>query len=155
MRDRARCDPLTGLGNRRAFELEFAVERTRAERHQRFFSVAMIDLDGLKTINDTHRHAAGDACLRATGWQLVAVCRRVDSAYRIGGDQFVVLMPETDRAGAATFLTRLGAGATPAFSAETATFPCDGFGLLDVADRRLYIERAQRGPRRVAVARVS
>lgn len=153
LRDEALHDALTGLGNRRAFELGFAVERARAERHQRFVSVAMIDLDGLKRVNDAEGHAAGDARLRACAKALSGACRRSDVAYRIGGDEFVVLLPETDRAGAATFLTRLGAGAMPAFSAGAATFPSDGFQLVDVADRRLYHERAHRRPTRSTAAR--
>jgi diguanylate cyclase (GGDEF)-like protein len=137
-------DSLTGVGNRRAFDLALAKERARAERHQRFFSVAMIDLDGLKVVNDTQGHAAGDARLDGVAKHLVAACRRIDAPYRIGGDEFVVLMPETDSAGANAFVARLGRTTIPAFSAGTATFPADGFELLRVADSRLYAGRARR-----------
>jgi diguanylate cyclase (GGDEF)-like protein len=148
----ALCDPLTEVGNRRAFDRSFAKEQARAERHQRFFSVAMIDLDGLKVLNDTQGHAAGDERLRGVGEHLVAACRRVDTAYRIGGDEFAVLMPETDRAGANAFVERLRHPPMPSFSAGTATFPSDGFELLQVADSRLYTGRTGRdSPGRVAV----
>ncbi len=147
----ALCDPLTGVGNRRAFDLGFAKERARAERHQRFFSVAMIDLDGLKVVNDTMGHAAGDERLQGVAEHLVATCRRIDAPYRIGGDEFVVLMPDTDSTGANAFVARLRRAPIPSFSAGVATFPSDGFELLRVADSRLYAGRAQRDqPERVA-----
>lgn len=150
----ALCDSLTGVGNRRAFDLGFAKERARAERHQRFLSVAMIDVEGLKGVSDTNGHAAGDERLQGLAEHLVAACRRMDGAYRIGGDELVVLMPETDSAGAKAFVTRLRGAPMPSFSAGIATFPSDGFDLLGVADSRLYAGRAERGsPGRVAVAR--
>jgi diguanylate cyclase (GGDEF)-like protein len=155
LRAEALCDPLTGLGNRRAFDLALAKERARAERHQRFFSVAMIDLDGLKAVNDTRGHAAGDARLRRVAQHLDAACRRIDSPYRIGGDEFVVLLPETETAGATAFVERLGRGAIPAFSAGTATFPRDGLELVNVADARLYSARARRRPPLVVVTSAS
>jgi GGDEF domain-containing protein len=145
LRADARSDALTGLGNRRAFDLAFGMELARAERHQRCFSVALIDLDGLKAINDSRGHTTGDARLQDGARRLATMCRSIDSAYRVGGDEFVVLLPETDGPGAGTFVGRLRAGPMPAFSYGTATFPADGHELLDVADRRLSSERARRG----------
>jgi diguanylate cyclase (GGDEF)-like protein len=154
LRVAATRDPSTGFGNRTAFELGFATERARAQRHQRFFTVTVIRLDGLGAISDSRGHRAGDALLRPAARALHAACRRSDAIYWIADDAFAVVMPETEHSGAATFVTRQGA-AMPAFSFGTAIFPSDGFRLLEVADRRLSPAPAPRGPRHASVARVS
>jgi len=91
----ASTDELTGLANLRAFReiASHEIERSRRYRHQ--ISLAYIDVDDLKSVNDRHRHAEGDRVLRALATVLLANVRSVDTVARIGGDEFVVLMPET------------------------------------------------------------
>src|SRR4029079_18403710 len=82
----ALVDPLTGLLNRRALERDLRRERARATRYGRRFSLMVIDVDGLKTVNDTDGHLAGDLYLRSLATALGDVLRSGDEAYRIGGD---------------------------------------------------------------------
>lgn len=103
----AHADPLTGLLNRRAF-LDQAEERwNRTRRHQRPLALIILDLDHFKTINDTHGHATGDAALRAAAGLIQGVCRRSDLAARWGGEEFILLLPETTLAEAKTLAERL------------------------------------------------
>lgn len=92
----AATDPLTGLLNRRA--IQQALERTFAEavRHDQDVTCVMIDLDGFKRLNDGVGHQAGDRVLRVAARVLEANCRRSDAAGRFGGDEFIVVMPQTD-----------------------------------------------------------
>jgi len=83
----ARRDPLTELGNRRAFDERFDQPRTGD------VVLGIGDLDGFKEINDVHRHLAGDACLREVAAVLAAHARRDDAVFRWGGDEFAVLLP--------------------------------------------------------------
>jgi diguanylate cyclase (GGDEF)-like protein len=100
-------DPLTGLLNRRGFEEIGGAELRRAERYDRPIAFALLDLDRFKEINDRYGHATGDRVLQEVAAQLKQL-RHSDVAVRLGGDEFGVLMPETDRAGAEVLLTRLG-----------------------------------------------
>lgn len=141
-------DPLTGLLNRRALERDLRAEMGRAARYGRRFSLMVLDMDGLKAINDEHGHAAGDSRLRALAGALADGLRLGDNAYRLGGDEFVVLLPETGEARASTVADRILAAGAPPFSWGTATYPNDGNelgALLDLADRRLYDARRARG----------
>lgn len=106
-RDLARTDALTGLFNARAFteQAELAVATSR--RYQRPLTLAYIDLDDFKAVNDSEGHAVGDAVLRRVGRALGAGFRDVDIVARLGGDEFVVLMPETTAEGAEQGLARL------------------------------------------------
>jgi len=105
----ATVDTLTGLANRRYF-LELA-ERAfyQAQRYNRPLSVVMIDVDNFKHINDTFGHAAGDQVLRAVAGRMQTVLRRSDILGRYGGDEFVVLLPETGHEGARRMTERLRA----------------------------------------------
>ena len=103
----ALTDNLTGLGNHRSFHEDLQREIARRTRSGSCFSVVMLDLDGLKQINDTLGHQAGDARLRALGECLRATMRATDSAYRIGGDELIVLLPDERAWGAFTFAQRL------------------------------------------------
>jgi diguanylate cyclase (GGDEF)-like protein len=90
----AALDQLTGLYNRRSGEQRLAEEISRALRHARPLTVLLIDLDGLKQINDRLGHAAGDLVLRRFSERLQRAIRGSDLAVRLGGDEFMVLLPE-------------------------------------------------------------
>ena len=96
----ALVDQLTGLGNRRAFDDRLDAEVSRAGRYHTSLSLAMIDLDGFKEINDQHGHTAGDAVLRRVGALLDDVMRASDIATRYGGDEFAVILPDTTKTAA-------------------------------------------------------
>jgi len=114
----ATIDTLTGLANRRYF-LETA-ERAfyQAQRYNRPLSVVMIDVDNFKHINDNFGHATGDQVLRAVARRMQSVLRRSDILGRYGGDEFVVLLPETGQEGARRMTERLRAAVAMAASTE-------------------------------------
>jgi len=89
-------DPLTGLYNRRKFHEFMQNEIIRASRHERGFSVIMIDLDDFKYINDTFGHPVGDMVLKEVAALLEVELRRVDVLARLGGDEFAIILPETE-----------------------------------------------------------
>lgn len=89
-----RHDSLTGLYNRRAYEERLAVETSRATRYEQPLSICLFDLDGFKELNDRHGHAAGDEVLCDVA-RLIDDSRVADDAFRIGGDEFALLMPQT------------------------------------------------------------
>ncbi len=89
-------DPLTGLYNRRKFHEFLHNEIIRASRHERGFSVIMVDLDDFKYINDTFGHPAGDMVLKSISVLLKAELRSVDVLARLGGDEFAIILPETE-----------------------------------------------------------
>jgi diguanylate cyclase (GGDEF)-like protein len=91
----AHTDPLTGLLNRRAFEAAKAAEVARARRTGQALAVVMIDVDGFKSLNDRHGHAAGDGVLRRLGQEVTAALRLTDIAARIGGDEFCLVLAAT------------------------------------------------------------
>jgi diguanylate cyclase (GGDEF)-like protein/PAS domain S-box-containing protein len=93
LEDQAVHDALTGLYNRRFFEETFRREHHRATRNGENLAVVLMDIDRLKNYNDDHGHAAGDEVLRASAAVMVGAIRREDAACRIGGDEFVVLLP--------------------------------------------------------------
>jgi diguanylate cyclase (GGDEF)-like protein len=143
----ARFDALTGVMNRRSFEDDIARELGRVTRHGGRFSLVMVDLDGLKTINDSLGHTAGDARLQALGVALRSSTRREDTAYRVGGDEFAVLLPGASREQAMRVMYRVAEAAEPArFSWGVACCPADGTtagALVAAADTRLYRRRAR------------
>jgi diguanylate cyclase (GGDEF)-like protein len=106
-RREARVDPLTGLYNQRWIAESLEREIRRAERYPAPLSVLVVDLDGLKAINDQRGHAAGDAALRHASGQFLKVLRQADGAARIGGDEFCIVLPETNADGAANVGRRL------------------------------------------------
>jgi two-component system cell cycle response regulator len=89
-------DPLTGLFNRHKLGEVLEVEIERSRRYGRSLSVVMMDMDGLKRINDTRGHPVGDAVLQAVAQAIRSAVRRVDMPTRFGGDEFLVLLPEAD-----------------------------------------------------------
>jgi diguanylate cyclase (GGDEF)-like protein len=106
-RELARTDELTGATNRRSFFEAAQSEINRARRNRHPFTVAYIDVDDFKGLNDRHGHAAGDAVLRETTRAIQANVREIDMVARLGGDEFVVLLPETDEAAARAVVSRV------------------------------------------------
>jgi diguanylate cyclase (GGDEF)-like protein len=102
-----RRDPLTGLGNRRRLDDELTAATARAIRYGNDCAIALVDVDGFKTYNDSLGHVAGDAALREVATALVASARATDTVCRFGGDEFVVVMPEQPFEGAARAAERM------------------------------------------------
>lgn len=100
-------DGLTGLLNRQALERMLPRELAAAERQGRPLALVMIDVDLLKPINDTWGHAAGDRVLQAVAAAITGALRQSDLAFRLGGDEFMLLLPATDEAGARTVIERI------------------------------------------------
>ncbi len=149
----SRTDPLTGLFNRSQLFVTLEQEVSRTRRSDRGFCVLMIDVDGLKAINDNSGHLRGDEILRALGSVIQASIRNVDSAYRFGGDEFVVLLPETDIVGAFVVAEKIRSGAEEvgmsmagtesmtSVSIGLVSHPEDGLSaeeLMTAADRAMY-----------------
>jgi diguanylate cyclase (GGDEF)-like protein len=151
-------DPLTGLYNRRYYERARKKEFKRARRYDRPLSLVLVDADRFKCINDAEGHPAGDEALRALGRTLKDVFRETDIVCRHGGDEFAILMPETDRDRAAQAVERLHAalaktdipgerhvpGGKFRVSCGMGTYPMDAEtpdDLVRVADRNLYADK--------------
>jgi diguanylate cyclase (GGDEF)-like protein len=154
LRGMATSDGLTGLHNRRHFDARLSDELARARRYGTRLSLLLIDLDGLKPLNDRYGHEAGDEALRNIARALNTVCRATDIVARVGGDEFAVLAPFTSADVAVELAARLRAAisGTPLPSgpitvsigiadvAQTgATHPET---LLAAADRALYEAKA-------------
>ncbi|MHB1134731.1 MAG: GGDEF domain-containing protein [Chloroflexota bacterium] len=107
VKDLAEHDPLTGVLNRRAFFEQMQRELRHVERHADPLSLIILDLDGFKTINDTFGHSIGDRALRRVARLLVACARGSDTVARFGGDEFVILAPDTTAAGAVALAERI------------------------------------------------
>jgi len=107
LQEAALTDPLTGLPNRRQAIESLQAEWATAMRHNRAFSVMIVDLDGFKTINDTHGHDVGDMALRQAAESLRGALRTQDLICRTGGDEFLVLCPDTDLKSAMLVAERL------------------------------------------------
>jgi diguanylate cyclase (GGDEF)-like protein len=103
----ANRDPATGLGNRRAWMQKLSVECARAVRTHRPLTVLILDIDGLKGINDVYGHAAGDRHITRTADALVRAARTTDQVCRLGGDEFGVAAPDTDAVQAQLLAARL------------------------------------------------
>ena len=144
----ARIDSLTGLANRRALEEILAAEISRAQRFRHDLAVVLLDLDRFKEINDSFGHAAGDVMLRAVSVLLTSLARQGDTVARWGGEEFVVVLPETDLPGARRFAERLrrtieahpvGEMRTSASCGVAAMLPEDTVDkLIGAADEGLY-----------------
>lgn len=146
--DLARRDPLTGLWNRAAFAEFTELAQRRARRRVRPLTVAMIDLDGFKLVNDSLGHGAGDAVLRELAASWTSVLRADDVLARVGGDEFALLMPETDEEQARAVLSRLaGASAASGWTAGVAEWTGGSTqGWFAEADRNLYRGKPSRRP---------
>jgi diguanylate cyclase (GGDEF)-like protein len=161
LRASALSDPLTGVANRRSLLARIDYEIARHSRGRRSFAVLMLDLDGFKLLNDRFGHPAGDDLLREVAAALVRAVRDQDTVARVGGDEFCVLAPETDAAGAQRLIARVDASVARVVagvdalgaSAGAAIFPDDGTtagGLLEAADQCLLGAKRQTRTRRAA-----
>jgi diguanylate cyclase (GGDEF)-like protein/putative nucleotidyltransferase with HDIG domain len=156
-----RTDPLTGLFNRRAFEELLEMELERATRAGRPISVIVGDIDGFRAVNERHGHAAGDTALQAIAQDALKWKRRIDLAARIGGEEFALLLPETDERGAFIVAERLrrathrsfveaAPGVTFSFGVATAPLHAgDAVGLLRAADSATAAAKELGGDRTV------
>ncbi|MEO8681985.1 MAG: GGDEF domain-containing protein [Vicinamibacterales bacterium] len=159
----SRTDSLTSLLNRRAFYEVAAQVLALGRRYGHPVTLAYIDLDNFKTINDTQGHEAGDDTLRRAAELLQRSIRRGDVAARFGGDEFVVLLPETGPAGAAPLLERLRSGMAETLDQKhkpiTVTIgaiaftmaPTDVEDLVRRADAAMYAAKAA-GKNRVGLS---
>ncbi len=109
MRFLAEHDPLTRLYNRRAFNHRLRVEAARSRRYGKPFALVVLDVDGFKSINDRHGHMAGDAALARVADLLSHQLRAPDAAFRIGGDEFALILPEIELESIDTVVRRIAA----------------------------------------------
>ncbi len=157
----AATDALTGLYNRRLFDETCEKELNRARRYGQHLAVVLLDLHDLKEVNDRHGHMQGDQVLQLAATTLRKTLRASDSAFRIGGDEFAVLLPQTDPEQATTLCRRVRAQfeldvrplrleVAVALDFGVAVHPQDGDQkdpLLRLADERLYqLKHADRAP---------
>jgi diguanylate cyclase (GGDEF)-like protein len=146
----AEHDPLTRLYNRRAFSERLELESARSVRYDHPLALVLCDLNGFKALNDVHGHAAGDEALEQIGAVLRSGLRRADAAYRIGGDEFAMILPETTAEDAVAVSDRVSAAMTSAFTGKmaglgasfgVAVCPHDGASpeaLFRAADAAMY-----------------
>ena len=146
LRAAASTDPLTGLANRRAWEVAAGRSLAHARRGGEPLTIAVLDLDGFKRVNDTEGHGAGDELLRRLTRHWSARLRGSDLLGRHGGDEFVLCLPATDEAGAVEVLDRLTEDAPASWSVGTATAGDDDSlaSLLARADVALYLDKHRR-----------
>jgi diguanylate cyclase (GGDEF)-like protein len=157
-------DELTGLFNRRYFFETLETEVQRARRYRRTFTILMLDLDHFKQYNDSHGHLRGDEALRGVARSLLSNTRRADVVARFGGEEFVIILPEIDKAGGAVVAEKIRAaieqhsfygrnqqpGGKLTVTVGLGAYPVDsedGLELVDLADRALYAGKQQGGNR--------
>jgi diguanylate cyclase (GGDEF)-like protein len=146
MRFLADHDPLTNLLNRRSFVQCLDAEVARSRRYTRPLALVVFDLDELKTVNDTQGHAAGDEALKRVADALRATIRSGDNAFRIGGDEFAVILPEAEehdaRAAAQRIADELQLAAS--FGVAVCSAECEAGTLLREADDAMYRMKRRR-----------
>ncbi|HEU0024789.1 MAG TPA: GGDEF domain-containing protein [Thermoleophilaceae bacterium] len=155
LESQANTDALTGLGNLRHLQREIAHLLDLHKRYGHPFGLLLMDVDGLKRINDSHGHPAGDRVLMQVAMSVRRSIRSVDIAARIGGDEFCVLAPEQDAANALKLGERLNAAAAeevatpddPPVALSIGAVSCPEHGteaevLIDVADKAMYRAKA-------------
>lgn len=159
--DEARTDPLTGLLNRRGFYERAGLELAHARREQKSVALVSLDLDYFKRVNDEWGHDVGDQVLAATGARLAACSRDIDVVARIGGEEFVVLLPGSESSDADAFTQRIRSALAEDDASElpkvrvsagvlAARVPADLETMLQQADSALY--QAKRAGRNRTVA---
>ncbi len=169
LQKQAFADGLTGLLNRQALDRMLPRELAAADRQGRPLSLVMIDVDYLKHINDTWGHAAGDRALRAVAAAIATSLRQSDLAFRLGGDEFMLLLPATDAAGAMTVVERIretlseaaghaGTVPYPEMAGKRITFSAGiaaalpgmaAADLIEQADRAMYRAKQARRKRHI------
>jgi diguanylate cyclase (GGDEF)-like protein/putative nucleotidyltransferase with HDIG domain len=159
LEQKSRIDGLTGLFNRRHFEERLNEEVSRHSRYGDVFSIFMIDLDNFKAYNDTYGHPAGDILLGQTGKIIKSSVRNVDHAFRYGGDEFVVILPQTAGDDAYVVAERVRGQVAGEMEKKAiavtcsiglASYPTDGAvanELIDAADTALYHAKRSGGNR--------
>jgi diguanylate cyclase (GGDEF)-like protein len=152
----ARADELTGLGNRRAFDEALEAELARARRADSTVSVALVDIDRFKELNDRYGHLEGDRGLSRVAAAITGAMRAGDRSFRWGGDEFAVILPDTGFEGAELALTRIASGVsgsctTPEGRPVTVSWGvaevAAGMGpreLLDQADLTLMVRKREK-----------
>jgi len=169
IKQQAITDSLTGLFNRRCFEDILSRELQRAERHRRELSLALVDVDDFKKFNDLYGHQAGDEALTALGEAIRSAVRSTDLAARYGGDEIVIILPETKLAKAYTlFASRIKREIEEGFALISggkfsltvtigiASFPQDGKTARDLvlaADMALLSAKKNKGSRMIGCSR--
>jgi diguanylate cyclase (GGDEF)-like protein len=148
LEDEARVDPLTGLLNRRGLDERMDAEIARAARESTPLGAVVLDLDHFKRINDAHGHELGDRVLVWLGALLKVQARGVDVTARIGGEEFVVVLPRADQEAAYAFAERVrqavaesDRGLTVSAGVASAVAPIDAQLLLAEADQALYVAK--------------
>lgn len=158
----AMLDPLTGIANRRMFDAELAAAFSRSDRTKRPLSIVVIDLDNFKRRNDTYGHAEGDRCLKGLAQSLTAHLRLSDTAARIGGEEFALILPDTDQDQALELCSRIAQSVLNCCGLEPLTFSAgiaqkdatmaSGCTIVDYADKAVY-EAKRAGKDRVYIHR--
>jgi diguanylate cyclase (GGDEF)-like protein len=159
LESQANTDPLTGLYNLRYFQRQLSQLVDVRKRYEQPFALLLLDIDGLKRINDAHGHQAGDRVLMQVAMSLRRSVRNVDTAARLGGDEFAVLAPLQDSKSAVVLGERLAAAAGDevvppdeppiTLSIGVVSSPEHGEeseGLLELADRAMYRAKAAGEP---------
>ena len=124
-RQLARTDALTGLCSRRAFGELLEHDLALARRNHSALTIAYLDLDNFKALNDTYGHAEGDRALRAMGRVLrERICRQTDTVARLGGDEFALLLPDTDQRSAKKLVTELRQNLRKEFASSSWRLGC-------------------------------
>lgn len=150
LRQAASNDPLTGIYNRRYFEQQLNAERQRCQRFTHDMAIVMIDIDHFKAINDEHGHSYGDSVLKSLTKKILENIREVDIFARWGGDEFVLLLPETSLAGARIQAEKIRAAVefdlapvTLSMGITLSDGRTENLELLSLADRLLYSAKSQ------------
>ena len=161
-------DPLTGIFNRRHFMAMLAREQNRAERYKTGFSLLMLDIDHFKKINDTYGHPIGDEAIKAMAAAASKHLRPTDMIGRFGGEEFVVMLPHTDEAGAVVAAERIRESVanvvvpagdqdvrfTVSIGAATYARKANAEQMLECADKALYAAKTG-GRNQVCVGRLA
>jgi two-component system, cell cycle response regulator len=162
--ERAHIDPLTGLPNRRALMERLQMEWARRQRHDRFLSFIMIDIDRFKHVNDTFGHVVGDLILQEIARRIQQECRQMDMPARYAGDEFAIVVPDESAELAGRLAERCRkeiesielatrsqiVKTTASFGVADAADLSDPTALIEAADRALY-QAKQIGRNRVEV----